>query len=126
MNMTQYTCSTHRMCAERRLVQSCAAEAARHGVPRHGFRAWLHRKTGGVVTVVRFRADGSLGCSVPCIACREVLVRHGLRVRCVAPNGSVFAGDLADRAAPASTMTSGQRRERNMHMPRSPRCSRKR
>jgi len=107
--------NTHTMCAERRLLDEWTTRARRHGVASHATAAWLHRKTGGTVTVVRPRSDGSLGCSVPCVRCREVIVRYRLRVRCITEDGALFEGYLDDIDAPESKLTTGQKRTMKQH-----------
>jgi hypothetical protein len=104
-------CSTHRMCAERRLLTTCVNTALRKGIPSHCVASWIHRKTrGGTICITRTRADGSLGCSVPCIACRRELVRYNIKVQCVKEDGTWFRGYMTDEGAPDSKPTSGQKR----------------
>lgn len=99
------------MCAERRLLQSAVRDANKHGIIGDGVVPWIRRKYGNTVTVCRYKADGSFGCSVPCSQCRRVLQNFRLRVRCVQSDGTWFHGYLDDTAAPPSKMTSGQREE---------------
>lgn len=102
--------STHRKCAERRLLDACLREASKACVPPQKLKAWIHRKTGGVMSILRFRMDGSLGCCVPCHACRRELLKYDLTIQCVTPEGTVFTGKLNDEYAPPSRFTSGQLR----------------
>lgn len=98
------------VCAERRLLNKYMNEARAHGVPNHKLIPWIHRKTGGLITVTRQRADGSYGCSVPCLLCRAMCIRLKMRVRCFTETGEWFEGCLDDVNAPNSKPTSGQRR----------------
>ncbi len=66
-----------RVCAERRLIAVLRTLARRRGVPVHGFATWVCR-TMGRVLVSRRRADGSVGCSLPCVECRKALKRARL------------------------------------------------
>jgi len=65
---------------------------------------------GNTLTVVRPRANGSLGCSVPCVMCRRELLRFELRVKCVTEDGEWFEGRLDEPGAPRSKLTSGQKK----------------
>lgn len=100
------------MCAERRLLQKCIQDAQRHGVPSHKIAYWIHRKNTNIITIARWRGDGSFGCSVPCISCRKELCRYGFRVKCFTADGHWFDGYLNDNDAPSSKMTSGQKQEK--------------
>ena len=102
--------NNHRLCAERRLLYKCLEEARRHDVPSHNLVHWLHRKNKGVLTIMRWRTDGSWGCSVPCILCRRELIRYGFPVRCFTSDGHWFDGYMDDPDAPSSKPTKGQAR----------------
>ena len=67
-------------CAERRLIGLLREQARREGVAPAGFAHWLSRKH-GEFTVVRLRRDGQPGVSLPCVICRKVLDRMGIRWR---------------------------------------------
>lgn len=111
--------SNHRCCAERRLLDSWVDAARRHGVPPHKVVPWVRRKLGPSVVVLRFRGDGTLGCSVPCVLCQRELTRFDLQVHCYlgaeASGGAQwFTGRLSDEGAPAPVLTAGQRRTLNL------------
>ena len=106
--------STHIKCAERRLLDACIMEAEKRCIPPYKIKSWIHRKMGGVVSVFRFRADGTVGCCVPCYACRKELLKYDLVVHCLDPDGRLFCGKLDDEDAPPSQFTSGQRRNLRM------------
>ena len=78
--------NTPTCCAERELLKEASKLLARRGVPPQRMRS---RGRGMVrnMTVERARADGSMGCSLPCQACRIELVRWNVRVTCVARDG---------------------------------------
>jgi hypothetical protein len=102
-------------CAERRLLATAAGEARRHGVAPHAVVAWVRRKHGGDVAVVRPRGPGrgdkdSHGTSVPCVMCRRALIAFGMRVHCCTGDGAWFHGHLDEPGAPPSVPTSGQAR----------------
>jgi len=105
-----YCASTHRMCAERRQLCRTLDEARKRGVRPSNVTAWIHRKNKGVMTVLRSRADGTFGCSVPCVYCRREMLRYNLRVQCFTSDGDLFCGPLDDAGAPRSKLTSGQTR----------------
>ena len=105
------------------------AAARRHGVPAHKVVPWVRRKLGPTVVVLRFRNDGSLGCSVPCVLCQRELTRFDLQVHCFlgagasghggtadAGNGTGqwFSGRLSEPGAPTPVLTAGQRRTLNL------------
>ena len=87
--------------------------ARRHGVPNRGVIAWVRRKIGPDVTVLRVRRDGTLGCATPCILCQRALAAFDMRVSCPpgAAGGGWFSGRLNADDAPPPTLTSGQRRQ---------------
>jgi hypothetical protein len=62
------------------------------------------------MAVFRFRADGTPGCTVPCVWCARELLRYDLRVSCTTGAGAVFSGRLDAADAPAALLTAGQRR----------------
>ena len=88
-------------------------EARRHGVPAHKIVSWVRRKLGPEVLVLRYRADGSLGCAAPCVMCARELNRFDLRVHCPDASGEWFSGRMSDTDAPPAFLTSGQRRMLN-------------
>lgn len=120
--------------------------ARRHGVPSHKVVPWVRRKLGPAVVVLRFRGDGSLGCSVPCVLCQRELNRFDLQVHCfvgagpggggtasggagsaastsasagaatAGPEGEWFSGRLSDAGAPTPVLTAGQRRTLNLDL----------
>lgn len=96
--------SDHLCCAERNLLDRQLRCAVRHGVRPSGTVAWLRRKFGGHVTVRRERADGSDGCSFPCVLCRRALIARDLTVHAVGSDGQWFHGRLTDTHTPASDL----------------------
>ncbi|KAL4855989.1 Importin beta-like SAD2 [Chlorella vulgaris] len=105
----EVACNDHRCCAERRLISTCVMEAKRRGVQPHKVAAYVRRRLGGGVAILRFRADGSRGCSAPCTLCARELLKYDLKVACLLENGEVFRGRLTDPGAPPSKVTGGQR-----------------
>jgi hypothetical protein len=103
-----------------RLLDTWIAAARRHGVPQHKVVPWVRRKLGTAVVVLRFRGDGRLGCSVPCVLCQRELQRFDLQVTCylgdLAASGEPqwFSGRLSDVGAPSPVLTAGQRRTLNL------------
>lgn len=88
------------------------AEARRRGVAPHRLVPWVRRQLGGGMIVLRFRSDGSPGCSAPCELCARELERFGLRVTCLRPGGEGwFSGRLGEEGAPAAKPTNRQARE---------------
>ena len=63
------------------------------------------------MVVWRVRQDGTYGCTVPCILCRQQLVRLDLRVTCPLQDGGPawYRGKLDVPGAPESRLTQGQR-----------------
>ena len=84
-------------------------EARRRGVPPHRVVAWVRRKLGGGLLVVRFRTDGSVACAAPCILCSREIERFDLKVVCVDESGAWFSGRLSDPGAPPQRLTTGQK-----------------
>jgi hypothetical protein len=85
------------------------AEARRRGVQAHKVPGYVRRRLGGGVAILRFRADGSPGCSAPCTLCARELLKYDLKVACLLESGEVFMGRLTDPGAPPSKITGGQR-----------------
>jgi hypothetical protein len=118
-----FSSSSHRCCAERNVLGAARQAAARHGVHReHKIGEWVRRKYGGDLTVWRVRADGSMGCCVPCPLCRKQLVRFDLRVHMIVTDlfhghseSEWFHGRMTDHGAPKSKPTSGQIRHMNFN-----------
>ncbi|EFJ45426.1 hypothetical protein VOLCADRAFT_105974 [Volvox carteri f. nagariensis] len=105
--------SDHRACAERRLIDTWVLEARKHGQRPHQVAQWIRRKAGTTIVIWRRLHDGTLGCSVPCVCCRQLLQHYGLRVSCVLEGGSWWDGRLDQPGAPLSKPTSGQRHKMN-------------
>lgn len=106
--------STHRCCAERRLLDTWISKARRHGLQQHQVVTWIRRKAGADITVWRQLANGTLGCATPCVFCSKELQRFDLKVHCVVQRDgcaemSWFSGRLNEDGAPCSKMTSGQK-----------------
>lgn len=102
--------STHRCCAERRLLDSWVQQARRQGVPSHKMVAWVRRKFGTHISVFRYRHDGTLGCAVPCVFCQRELERYDMRVHCVDASGQWCDARCTDGTLPKPVLTAGQRR----------------
>ena len=94
----------------RRLLDWWVSEARRHGVATQKVVSWIRRKMGGRISIVRYRCDGTLGCSVPCVLCQKELKRYDLHVYCTTGSGIVFSGRLTEEGAPPAALTAGQRR----------------
>lgn len=107
------TSSTHRCCAERRLLDSWVQQARKQGVPSHKIVAWIRRKYGTHISVIRYRSDGSLGCAVPCVFCQKELERYDMRVHCVDASGQWMDARCSDGTLPKPVLTAGQRRMLN-------------
>lgn len=91
------------------LIASCVVDARRRGVAPHKVPAFVRRRLGGGITVVRLRSDGTPGCSAPCLLCARELARFDLKVCCRLDSGAVWCGRLSDPGAPPPKVTSGQR-----------------
>jgi hypothetical protein len=91
-----------------RLLESYVLAARRKGIPAHGIVTWVRRKLGADLVIVRHRADGTLGCSVPCALCQKALIKFDLRVHCLLGGGAVFSGRLTDRGAPKPGLSKAQ------------------
>ena len=87
--------STHRCCAERRLLAACERDGQRHGYPKYQRGAWIRRKYGTTMAVWRTTADG-YGCSLPCVLCAKALERLAMRVVCVGRDGKACRGALCE------------------------------
>lgn len=99
-----------------KLLDRCTRRACKDGVPDLKVADWLRRKDMGHMTVLRWKADGTLGCSVPCILCRRELLRYDIRFRCVLPDGSWYDGPMDAPDAPVCKMTSMQKnKNKNMN-----------
>ena len=72
--------------------------------------SWIRRKLGGHIIVIRFRSDGSLGCTVPCVFCQKELMKYDISIHCVTTSGTWYRGRLNDANAPEACFTTGQRR----------------
>ncbi len=95
--------------AERLLLSGWVAAARRHGLRQTPqVVAWVRRKAGGDITVVRQLHDGTLGCSVPCVLCARELRRFDMRVHCSLGGGEWFSGKLDQDDAPVPRPTTGQ------------------
>lgn len=103
------TSSSHRCCAERRLLDSWVVKARRRGLGAHQIVTWVRRKVGAHVTVFRTLADGSLGCAAPCLLCQRELLRFDLRVHCSLAPERWWSGRLTDDSAPRGKLTARQR-----------------
>lgn len=95
-------------CAERRLLNNWLDKAKKKGVPSHRTIYWIRRKMGPDIVTWRLTSDGSHGCSVPCVYCRQEIIKFDLRVTCCTGKNKWFCGFLTDDDAPESKMTSGQ------------------
>ena len=84
-------------------------EARRRGVSPHKVAAWVRRRLGGGIIIVRYRSDGSPGCTAPCTLCARELIKFDLKVCCLMEGGQVFCGRLSDPGAPPAKLSSGQR-----------------
>lgn len=92
-----------------RLITNCVVEARRHGVRPHKVASYVRRRLGGGLCVVRYRSDGSPGCSAPCTLCAREILKYDLKVCCLLESGEIFCGRLTDPGAPPAKVTGGQR-----------------
>ena len=91
--------SSHRLCAERRLLERWFQEARRHGRWRRwDAAAWVRRKlpAGVVLSVQRAVSGGGEGCSQPCVFCHRLLAVLNIPVLCKDLSGNVFCGFVGD------------------------------
>lgn len=100
--------STAECCAERRLLNIWIEKAKKKGVPSHRTVHWIRRKIGPDISTWRITSDGQHGCSIPCIYCRDEIIKFDLRVTCCIGKDQWFCGFLNDVDAPQSKLTSGQ------------------
>ena len=100
--------SNHRCCAERTLFGELMRDASRHGIPPYKRVAWLYRKYGGHLVVWRQLANGTLGCSAPCVLCKREIIRMHWSVHAVDSKIQWFHGRMTDDNAPVAKPTSGQ------------------
>ena len=86
-------------------------QARRHGVTGHRVNTWVRRKLGSRIAVWRLKADGSLGCAIPCLLCQRELVRFDLTVFYTESGGSWARGRPSHELETlGGGLTSGQRR----------------
>ena len=78
--------NTQECCAERMLIRAVEQQLRRRGV-RTERMLTRGRSLLRCVTVWRYRADGTEGCSLPCRNCRCALEPWGSRVKCVDARG---------------------------------------
>jgi hypothetical protein len=111
--------NTPRRCAEQALLERLRRCALRAGAAAHEVGAWIRRKHGSV-TVTRpvQRPDGSLaaGTSLPCVTCRRLLDRLGVRWSATAPDGrtvdsSSFEGKSKPTGRQAAEFEAQRRRK---------------
>ena len=107
-NSNGQTKSNPQCCAERRLLKNWMVQAKKKGVPSHHTVCWIRRKMGPNIVTWRLTSDGTHGCSVPCVYCRQEIIKFRLRVTCCVGNNKWFCGYLTDHDAPESKLTSGQ------------------
>jgi hypothetical protein len=93
-------------CAERRLIKRIKLVAQKKGVSFHGISAWFHR-TFGRIKVTRSLADGTHGCSMPCVCCAKAMERYRLQWEATLLSGQVCKDNDPDRpkAKPTRSMT---------------------
>lgn len=96
-----------RMCAERNLIEKFLHKAEQKGIPRHRRVAWVKKQI-GIIFLERKKKDGCIGCSYPCIFCRNALMLFDLKVDCIDPDGNHFQGKLDGPELPLSKLTTGQ------------------
>ena len=102
-----------------RLIEGYLDQARRHGITGHRVNTWVRRKLGPRIAVWRTRADGSLGCAIPCLLCQRELVRFDLTVFYTQSTGTWASGRpaLDSWDALGARLTSGQRRQWNNWQP---------
>ena len=94
-------------CAERRLIKQLQRESFRKGVKPYKFAEWIHRKYGTLV-VARFRRDGQIGTSLPCVLCRKAIDKSG--IQWMAYDGNDWVHSSKTENLPKSIPTNRQRR----------------
>lgn len=98
--------NTHLICAERNLVRQAVRVSIKRGVPSHRLVAWLRSRIRHI-TVERPLADGTLGCSCPCMFCRRVLDPLQLKVTYTAHGGQECRA-RTNNLAPTTKVTRGR------------------
>ena len=91
-------------CAERNNSKLALRLAERSGVRREKLSSWIRRKFGEWI-VERRTKNGTPACSLPCVMCRKMLGKAGIRWRATLADGTVVTAE----EAPASVPTSWQR-----------------
>ena len=104
------TCqNNHRCCAERRLLNLLEYEAKSHGYKGTKKKKWIHQQTNGFITIYRYKANGELGTSIPCLICAKSLKNYNLKVRCYIEGYGWFCDTMDCDHAPESKLTTAQR-----------------
>jgi hypothetical protein len=93
------------VCAERRLIKRIRMVALKKGVSFHSISTWFYR-TFGRIKVTRCLADGTYGCSMPCVCCAKALGRYNLRWEATSLCGTVCKDNdpLRPKAKPTRSM----------------------
>lgn len=99
--------STCHCCAERRLLKILRHEFNKKRTCKDKFSEWLNRKYGRMV-ILRPRADGSVGISIPCVLCRKEIEKN--KVKWVAHDGEKWVFSDKDKT-PISRPTAKQVRK---------------
>jgi len=88
------------------MIKALKHECLKQGNRIHKFTAWVRRKFGTLV-IQRDTSYGN-GTSLPCVLCRKVIEKHGLRWR--AYDGDRWIDSLYSSHIPKSKPTNKQRR----------------
>ncbi|MCP3859951.1 MAG: hypothetical protein GY704_09885 [Phycisphaeraceae bacterium] len=104
--------STHRLCAERILLEKALVSARKAGVPPWGLRRYVKRKL-REVRVSRCTKDGHDALAAPCELCRAALITFDLRVSFTTAAGEVTVRRPED--LPPGVHTSAQKLGRHLN-----------
>ncbi len=88
------------------MIKALKHECLKRGNKIHKFPTWVGRKFGTLV-IHRETSYGD-GTSLPCVLCRKVIEKHGLRWK--AYDGSKWVDSLTTEDLPKSVPTNKQRR----------------
>ena len=102
--------NTHRICAERRLLNFLEYEAKVNGCKGTKIKQWIKKNTGGYIKIWRYTDNGELANAFPCSICRKSIINYNLKVICSIGPDSWFEGYLDDDNKCLSKLTTGQRR----------------
>ena len=88
------------------MIKTLKRECFKRGNRGHKFAAWVKRKFGTLV--IRRETSYGEGVSLPCVICRKVIDKHGIRWK--AYDGETWIDSLNTKNIPKSKPTNKQRR----------------